>query len=178
MKFWDDIKIYFYRRRLEQDTGLVKVEHALISLEGAHTMGIIFTATNPILDEAILKFAGRLRSEGKEVELLAYVNDKKTESKPGITVFNRKHLNWVDVPQNEQVEKFTRKKFDLLLACFTGDNLPLEYIAGVSNARWRVGIYAENKTGLYDMMVNMGGRKDLAYFLEQTAYFLNYIKAA
>ena len=178
MKWWNDIKNYFYRRSLEAGVAVVEVERSLISLEHAHTVGIVFDSTNPANDTTVLQFAEQLRSAGKEVELLGFVDDKKTEVKPGITVFNRKNLNWVEVPQCEQIEKFASKNFDLLLACFTGNSLPLEYVTGISHARWRVGVYAENKTGLYDMMVNMGDKNDIGYLLEQSTYFLNYIKAA
>jgi hypothetical protein len=178
MKFWDDIKNYFYRRSLEQKLALVKVEHSLISLENAHTVGILFDSTQAVNDTTVLQFAEQLRNAGKQVELLGFVNDKKTEAKPGMAIFNRKNLSWAEVPQSEAVEKFAAQNFDLLLACFTGGSLPLEYVVGISKALWRVGVYTESKTGLYDMMVNMGGKNDIAYLLEQSAYFLNYIKAA
>lgn len=178
MRFWDNIKNYFYQRSLNEKLSAVKTEHSLISMEAANSIGIAFDSSDPANDTVILSFAERLRSEGKEVDILGLVKDKKTESKDGMAVLNPKSLNWAGVPQGETVEKFSGKKFDLLLACFTGENLPLEYIAGTSQARWRVGVYAETKTGLYDMMVNVGERKDLPYLLEQMVYFLNYIKAA
>ncbi len=96
MKFWDDIKNYFYQRSLEQRVALVKVERSLISLEHAHTVGIVFDSTNPANDTTVLQFAEQLRSAGKEVEILGFVNDKKTEAKPGMAVFNRKHLSWAE----------------------------------------------------------------------------------
>jgi hypothetical protein len=178
MKWWNNLKNYFYRRSLEQKLAQMQARHSLISLENAHTVGIVFDSTTGADDNTVIQFAEKLRNAGKEVEILGFVNDKKTESKPGITVFNRKQLSWAGVPQSEAAEKFATQNFDLLLACFTGTSLPLEFIAGISQARWRVGVYTENKTGLYDMMVNMGERSDIGYLLEQSTYFLNYIKAA
>ena len=178
MKWWNDIKNYFYKRSLEQRITQSKPQHAIINMPQVHTVGIVFDSTNPANDSAVLSFAEQLKSAGKEVELLGFVNDKKTESKPGITIFNRKALNWLDIPTTEPIESFAQKKFDLLLACFTGEHLTLEYLTAISNARWRVGAYAENKTGFYDMMINVGDKTDLQYLLDQSVYFLNYIKAA
>ena len=80
------------------------------------------------------------------------------------------------MPIDERANAFAAKKFDLLFAAFTDGNLPLEYIARISAARWRVGCFSESKTDYYDLMINMSGKTDLPYFLEQATYFLNQIK--
>ncbi len=80
------------------------------------------------------------------------------------------------IPKDEKVDQFTAKKFDLLIASFTEPNLTLEYVANVSNAKWKVGAYSADKTHLYDLMINLSGKTQLPYFLEQTTHFLNQVK--
>lgn len=176
MKYWDRIRNYFYKRTLNERLKSLSVKHDIINMNDAKTIGIVYDSTNPDNDTVIATFAEKLRGQGKQVEILGFVNDKKIDTKPGVTIFNKKSLSWTLVPQDENVEKFANQKFDLLLGGFTGPNLPLEFIACISKASWRVGAYTENKTECYDMMVNVSGKTDLPYLLEQTTYFLNQIK--
>ena len=176
MKLWDDIRNYFYKRNLAERVAGLKVERVIINLDDTKTVGIIYDSTNPDNDIIITKFAGGLRKDGKTVDILGFVNDKKIDHKADIIVFNSKNLAWTRVPVDERVEAFAGKNFDILLACFIGENFPLEYVAAISNARWRVGVYDENKTDRYDMMINLGDKNDIQYFLEQATYFLKQIQ--
>ncbi|MDB5282367.1 MAG: hypothetical protein JWO06_1442 [Bacteroidota bacterium] len=176
MKLWDDIRNYFYKRNLAERISGLKVKRNIINLDDSKSVGIIYDSTNPDNDIIITKFAEGLRKDGKTVDILGYVNDKKIDHKADILVFNKKNLSWTQVPDDTRVEQFAAKKFDLLLACFIGQNLPLEYVAAISNARWRLGVYAANKTEYYDMMINLGEKNNIQYLLDQAIYFLKQIK--
>ncbi len=176
MKYWDRLRSYFYNKNIEGRIKTSKATHQVINLADAKTIGIVYDSTPTDNDQVIAAFAAQLRNQNKEVEILGFVNDTKTNSKEGVTIFNKKNLSWTLAPADERVNAFASKPFDLLLGCYTGTNLPLEFIARISKARWRVGAYTENKTDGFDMMVNMGTKTDLNYLLEQTIYFLNQIK--
>ena len=176
MTYWDRLRNYFYNRTLEERVKNLNVKHDIINWNDAKTIGIVYDSTNTANDTVITAFAEKLRGEHKQVEILGFVNDKKLDTKPGVTIFNKKNLSWTLAPEDERVEKFAAQRFDLLLGCFTGENLPLEFVTRISKARWRVGAYAENKTDCYDMMVNVSSKAELPYLLEQTTYFLNQIK--
>ena len=176
MKIWDDLRNYFYKKSLLKRMARNHTDRIITNLSDAQSVGIIYDSSNPDNDIIITKFAEHLRTEGKMVDILCFVNDTKTDHKADVMVFNKKSLSWYRTPQDEQVEKFAKNNFDLLLACFTAESFPLEYVAGISNANWRVGTYNANKTGLYDFMINVGGKNDLSYFLEQTTHFLNQVK--
>lgn len=176
MKLWNDIQSYFYKRHLREKTESSKPKRVLTNLTDAKSIGIIYDSTNPDNDIVITRFAENLRKQGKEVELLGFINDNKLDHKADIQVFNKKQLDWKQVPNDPRVEAFVGKRFDLLLACFVEENLPLEFIAATSSAKWRLGPYSEAKTAYYDMMINLGSKNNLPYFLEQSVDFLNKIK--
>ncbi len=176
MKIWDDIRNYFYKKALAEKMESAKVKRAITNLADAKTVGVIYDSTNPDNDIIITRFAENLRKQGKQVELLGFVDDKKIDHKADIQVFNKTRLTWTRVPNDPRVDAFTAKNFDLLLACFTGENFPLEFVAATAKAKWRVGPYAAGKVAYYDMMINMSGKSDLAYLLEQMVNFLNNIK--
>ncbi len=176
MQLWDDIRNYFYRKNIEKKLEGLKPERILTNLHDAKTIGIVYNSTNPDNDIIITKFTEHLRTEGKTVDILGFVDDKKIDHKADVLIFNTKNLSWNRTPDDERVEKFAAKNFDLLFAAFTEENFPLEYVARTSKAKWRLGIFDEKKTDYYDMMINMSGKSDLQHFLNQSTHFLNKIQ--
>jgi len=176
MKFWDNIRNYFYKKNLGKRLLGLNTNRNVTNLQDAKTIGIIYDSTHADNDIIITQFAEELRNQGKTVDILGYVNDNKTEHKDDIVIFNKKNVSWTRIPQGDKVENFAIKNFDLLLACYTDENLPLEYVAQTSKAKWRVGAYSNDKTACYDMMISVGDKKDLQYLIGQTIYFLNQIK--
>ncbi len=176
MELWDNIRNYFYRKNIEKKLAGLNTKRALTNLHDAKTVGIVYNSTNPDNDIIITKFAEHLRTEGKTVDILGFVDDKKVDHKADVLIFNPNNLSWNRIPNDERVEKFADKSFDLLLAAFTEENFPLEYVARTSKAKWRLGTFDEKKTDYYDMMINMSGKNDLQHFLEQSTHFLNKIQ--
>jgi hypothetical protein len=175
MQWWERIVRYFYNRTLTQQLKARKANTAITNLADAKTVGILYDSTNPSNDIIIARFAEQLRNNGKQVDILAYINDPKIESKADIALFNKKAITWCRVPQSDKATQFASKPFDLLLCCFTEENLPLEFISATGNAKWRVGAYRINKTHCYDMMIQLGNKTDLQYFITQSTHFLNNI---
>ena len=176
MELWDNIRNYFYRKNIEKTLAGLNPKRVLTNLHDAKTVGIVYNSTNPDNDIIITKFAEHLRKEGKTVDILGFVDDKKIDHKADVLIFNPNNLSWYRTPSDERVEKFADKNFDLLLAAFTEENFPLEYVARTSKAKWRLVIFDEKKTDYYDMMINMSGKNDLQHFLEQSTHFLNKIQ--
>ena len=175
MNIIDRIKDHFYQSVLKQRaTG--KPKRVITNLADAKSVGLIYDSTNPDHDITITKFAEMLRNKGKTVEIMAYINDKKVDHKGDIRLFNPKVVNWYGVPIDERVDAFCNKPYDLLICALTADSKPLEYIAYLSKAKYRVGPFAESKTDCYDLMIQMGNKTDLSYLLQQMVHFLENIK--
>ncbi|MFM2306734.1 MAG: hypothetical protein RLZZ367_1403 [Bacteroidota bacterium] len=175
MKLWEDIRNYFYRKAIQRKLEGQSTKRVLTNLDDAETIGILYDSTNPDNDIIITRFAEQLRNDGKTVEILGFINDKKIDHKADIAVFNKKAISWAQVPQDERVEKFAAKDFDLLFAAFTNVSLPLEYVARIAKAKWRVGVYDDRKTDYYEMMIKMGDKTEVQYFIDQATHFLNKI---
>lgn len=176
LQWWDKLKRYFYSRALNEKTIGADTRRTVINLADTKTIGILYDSTNPDNDIIITKFAEQLRNSGKQVEILAYQHDTKTEHKADVQVFNKKGVSWCGVPFDKRALQFAGKKYDLLLACFTAENLPLEFISAMSKARWRVGAYNKAKTNCFDMMINTGDKANVQYFITQATEFLKNIK--
>lgn len=170
----DWIRNYFYESVLRQrGTGTPR---RITNLADAHAVGIIYDSSMPGYDTIISQYAESLRVKGKTVDVLAYLDDKKIDSKPGVNIFNKKAVNWYGIPTDDRVAAFCNKNFDLLICAITDENRPLEYMAYMSKAKYRVGPFAEEKTRLFDLMIQLDSRRDLGYLLQQATHFLDNIK--
>jgi hypothetical protein len=173
MNIIDSIRRRFYESVLKQRSG--KTQRKITNLNDARSIGIIYDSTAPDNDITITKFSEMLRNQGKSVEILAYIADKKIDHKGDIKIFNPKSVNWYGIPQDNRVSTFCNKPYDLLICALLTDVWPLEYIAYMSKAKYRVGPFDSHKTHCYDLMIQMGDKKDLKYLLEQMVHFLQNI---
>ena len=175
MQLLQNIKKYFYDSVLLQ-RGTARTTRTVVNIANAKTIGIIYDASLPDHDITITKFAEMLRNKGKTVEILAYTDDKKIDHKGDIKVINPNGINWYGIPKDERVTTFCTQPFDLLLCVLLTASMPLEYIAYLSHAKYRVGLYDETKTRFYDLMIHTGERKDMGYLLQQMMSFLEQMK--
>ena len=175
MNIFDRIKNSLYDSVLKQK-GSSRPARAITNLNDARTIGIIYDSTNPDHDITITKFAEMLRNKGKTVEIMAYVDDKKIDHKGDIALFNPKAVNWYGIPTDPRIGPFCAKPFDLLICAILQESKPLEYIAYLSKAKYRVGPFDENKTHCYDLMIQLGNKTDLNYLLQQMVHFLENIR--
>lgn len=170
------IQLFFHKRALAAALAAHTAKRQLTNWEDSRNVGIVYDCTNNTNDHTIFRFAEMLRGQGRTVEILGYSSDKKLEAKTDITLFTAKQVNWCNVPQSEALHSFTNKKFDLLLAAFIPPHPALEYVVATSQAKYRVGAFAEGKTDAYELMINMGGKTDLDYLLKQAQHFLGLIR--
>lgn len=175
MTLIERIKSFFYNRALNQKLQGFAPKRSITNLADAKKVGIVYDSSNPDNDIIVTKYAEDLRKQGKQVELMGFVNDKKIDHKADILVFNPNHLEWTGVPKDERINKFAATDFDLMIGAFTGSNLALEYIAYTSKAKWRVGPYLKGKKDAFDLMIRLGDKTGLDYLLKQITHFLNQI---
>jgi len=89
--------------------------------------------------------------------------------------FNKKDLDWAFRPRGEAVSSFLQQPFDILIILDKHPTIPLEYVAALSKAKFRVGPLTGN-TFCYELMIEATGAKDLKGFLNQVSFFLNKMK--
>ena len=70
MKYWDNIRNYFYKRTLQERIENLHVKHEVINLNDAKTIGIVYDSTDPANDSVVATFAEQLRGQNKQVEIL------------------------------------------------------------------------------------------------------------
>lgn len=171
-----NIKRWFFYRVLRQKDAESNRTAQIFNINTATSFGILYNASTAENTALVTTFANTLKQKGKEVFLLGYVNDKKTESSELMKLFNKKSLNWYKIPNNKEADVFMNRKIDVLVAVHTLENLPLQYIAANSNAKFRIGPHIEKSSMSYDWMIQIQSDTTVENYLKQVLYYLEHIQ--
>lgn len=142
-----------------------------ISLKAAHSVGILFDATELKDRDIVLAFAKKIKQEGKHVKLLAYLDDFAESDSYPFKIYSKKDLDWFLRPKGDEVGAFIQEAFDLLLYFNTQPTLHAEYIMALSKAKFKLGPASEN-THAYDLMIDAGSKPELSPFIHQAELLL------
>lgn len=171
------IKRNLYEFLLRRKISKSNAEREVVQLSEAHQIGILYDASQPENTITVSKFSELLKQQGKEVFLLGFVNEQRSDFSDKPSLFNKKEINWMQQPISEKVQRFIKTDFDILINAWIGEQLTLEYIAALSKARYRVGEYSSKKTFCNEMMIDVHSREELSYLVDQIAHYLNVFKS-
>lgn len=132
-----------------------KIARTTVSYPSSKSVGIIFSIEDRKKHEAIKKFIKTLEEDGKEVEVLGYLGDKKENHEFLFNFFTPKDISFWGSYKSEEIHNFAKKSFDYL---FHIDESPATVINGIlalSQAKCRVGKFAEGHDKFYELMVDV-----------------------
>lgn len=172
MNFFQKIRLKFHNYKFNQALKNLKIQRASVDFDRASTVGIVFDATELANRERVQKFAKDLEKKGKKVSLLGFLKTKEDTDNMPFPNFNLKSLDFALLPmKNPKVGEFMQKDFDILINLSLDEMEPLEYIAALSRAKFRVGPYTE-RTVCYELMIDVSNSRKLDAFIHQTLFFL------
>src|SRR4051812_45012456 len=107
---------YFLRRELAARN---PVKHNIVNYAAAKNVGIIYEADDEESNRLVHEYTAALRADNKRVHEMGYIHKRKVPTELKVNAyseyFSRKHLNWLGIPQQAELEKFIREPFDILL---------------------------------------------------------------
>ena len=163
MNIVDNFKLTVGERRLTKKYLQAKRNTKVCTIASAKSIGILFDATEPASFEIIRDFVKRLENNKKEITILGYVNDKKLIDhylyRKGFDFFTKTNLNWYNKPENESIEQFISKPFDVLFNLSLRELFPLQYILALSKAKLKVGKFSPEQPYL-DLMIDIEKEKE------------------
>lgn len=177
IQFIEDIKQkvgdYFFKRELKSNTRK-RVVH---NLHTAQSIGILYDATEQEHMMQVSEFVNALFQTKKDVKALGFVNLKElTHHHMPMLQFDfffLKDLNWYYKPQNYIIKNFVEKDYDILINLCDSSCIPIKYLAGSSQAKFKVGKYEED-VDLYDMMIDVKD-SSLTGLIKEIHHYLNII---
>lgn len=94
---------------------------------------------------------------------------------PDANALTVKELNWWGLPRHEKVSEFVDMNFDILLNIALSQNLALDYITALSQAKFKVGS-SPNPSNYFDLNINIGENNDALYLAKQQIFYLAQLK--
>ena len=169
-----DIKSYFFTKRLEADSSKHKAKLELLEFKDAKKIGIAYDASDYSTITKVRDLEMRLKKEGKNVNIFAYINSNDKKFEPFL--FTRKDLNWFGYPKKQQLFDFANIEFDMLLGIFKDTDSPLNAIFAKSKSKLRVGVNYSQSPRLYDLIIGTKKVSKTGDILEILVNFLTSIR--
>jgi hypothetical protein len=139
-------------------------QRKVTTLESAQKIGLIFNATETSIFDPIKNFIEYLTNKNIEVFPLGIVNSNTLVDqylfRKGYYFLTRKQLNWYYKPTDPYVETFINQPFDILIDLSIEQYYPIQYLAGLSKAKFKIGIYSSNNE-IHDFMINIDPERKL-----------------
>lgn len=174
--FREKMHDFVRKRRLNKQAS---PERKTCGLSKAAKIGVIFKYEGVRQHEELAGFSSNLRQNNIHTELMAYVSkpEKYKSVKIPFPVFSNKDLSWLWFPKSKTLLDFMHKDFDILISLCTEKCIPIETVAALSNAGFRVGTYDSRSVNCYDFMIDSTNRKDSKKLIGEIVHYLNMIQS-
>lgn len=158
-----------------------KQQREAVAYSKAVKIGIVFNATEAADRKLVEQLREQLNREGKEVAVYGFVDAKEFPQelvfKPGTDFFNRKNIRWTGIPQQATADVITSLPLDYFIGLFSGNEIPLLYLAARTKAKYRIGLYNEQNTQFFDFMIDLKNDPPLKKLIETTLHYLKNLRA-
>jgi hypothetical protein len=176
MSFFHNIQDWILASHLKKEMARSVRDKKFISFEKARSIGILYKVGEEKDQIEFSDFVNRLKNEKKEIKALGLLKYKDIPHycypKLSYDYITTRNINWMKKPTGEKVTDFIAKEFDILINFDTTLNPSLNYIAGMSHAKCKVGWFCESNKIIYDLMINTTAD---CPFNELAEHFLTYI---
>ena len=134
-----------------------KTARASTPFKQAISIGIIFTVEDKLKHEAIKEFIHHLEREGKKVQVLEFLPEKKTNHEFKFDFFTDKDISFWGNLNASNALKFIDTPFDYLFYADKESNPLILHVLARSKAHCRVGRFDENKSQYFELMIDQNG---------------------
>jgi hypothetical protein len=122
----------------------------------ATSIGILFHADAESHINTVAGWVQQLEKDHRKVKVMAFASQLLSiGNRLTLSEFTNKDISTLGEIRQKAVQDFMRQEFDYLFCLHNQAFLPFDYIMLRSHAKCRVGRFEENKTGLYELMIEM-----------------------
>ena len=184
MQALDNIKIKAGRLILNKEVKKnANRKPVVCNLNTASSVALLMSISDESDLRKITKFEKFLKAEFgiKRVFSLGYCDFKKEtpnflRSSISFDYLQRKDLAWNGVPSGPVYENFVTERFDILIDLTNYFNVPLRFVLLRSKAKFKTGIFSEESTPYFDMMIAFE-KDDFEEYANQLVHYLTIINA-
>ena len=147
------IKLNFLNLRTNMVLKYNKAHRENVSYKKAHEIGIIFTVEDKAKHETVKDLIKKLEQDGKHVEVIEFLPEKKDNYEFKFDFFTEKDLSfWGNITSHSAL-KFSDTPFDFLFYLDTTPNPLILHLLARSKAKCRVGRSWDNGRSYFEFMV-------------------------
>ncbi|MFM2315781.1 MAG: hypothetical protein RLZZ155_113 [Bacteroidota bacterium] len=179
MKFVEKIKLSAGRRALGK---LVEPrrQRAGSNFHDAQSVGILYVDSDERYFNKIKAFAKYLKDKFgvRHIKCVGFVNEPSKNlpiwqsQKLEFEYFTKDDLNWYLRPV-QNVSKFIKEDFDILIDLTNGDHIPLNFIFKESKAKMKVGLRDSLAARQCDLMIDLGENPTIDKYLQNLDVYLS-----
>jgi hypothetical protein len=134
-----------------------KALRASLPYQQAQNLGIIFTVEDKQKHLEIKEFIHQLEQDGKKVQVLEYLPEKKENHEFLFDFFTIKDFNYWGNLNSDTAIKFYQTPFDYLFYIDQESNPLVLHLLARSKARCRVGRFHESESSFFELMIEQNG---------------------
>lgn len=154
-----------------------RIKRSSLPYREVRKVGVVFTMHNLDDYEAIRAFEKRLKNEGKDVKVLAYLPNNVENFHFHYDIFSNKDFSATGQVKAGNIANFLQQKFDYLICLDKTPNMYLEYLLAASQARFRIGNYTSGKEPLFELMIGLPAQESVANLIQQIYHYTNEFDA-
>ena len=178
MKFLNDLGNRIGRMMLEKELKTRKRKVVYNNFHSASSVGILFNAENKEFYAAAKEFMNYIDERGIKINALSFVSKSELIGyfpyRKGVEYFGMDKLSWTGKPNEEGVEEFIERPFDILIDISLTDSFPNEYVFALSKAKFK--ICNNSSIEKYaDFVLQLKNKEDIDTYIEQIKHYLESI---
>jgi hypothetical protein len=149
--------MFFLNMRTQTALKKNKTVRASIPYKQATSVGLIFTVEDKEKHEAIKDLILQLERDGKKVQVLEFLPEKKLNHEFKFDFFNLKDISFWGELTSSSALKFADIPFDYLFYIDKESNPLVLHLLARSKAHCRVGRFHESESMFFEMMIEQDG---------------------
>jgi hypothetical protein len=148
------MKINFLKIRTTNQLKKNKAQRASTPYKQASTVGILFSVEDKKKHDDIKELIHKLEHDGKKVQVLEYLPNKKDNYEFMFDFFTLKDISFWGKIESEKTLRFSDTAFDYLFCVDLEPNPMLLYLMARSKAKCRVGRFHEGEEPFFEFMID------------------------
>jgi hypothetical protein len=178
--FITNMRIMLGKRLLQKEAARVVRTRKAINLENTREIGILFNMQSESDFEMVSRFSRELQEVGKKVQVIGLYKYRKLPpyyaQKLAYDLMMPNHLDIFYRPRAEFVNRFIEREFDMLIDLGTSMDFPLQYIATLSKAGFKLGRSSGEEGLPYDLMIEKTDGIESEELIRQLIHYTSVFK--
>lgn len=161
------IKEIFARKKFERLISTIDHKPVFPNINTVKTIGVIWQPTQKDAFQYLKSYFNREQVIFRGFCVFESITNPQQDSNT-LTV---KDLDFWGLPKKEKVEEFINIKFEVLFNIALDNNLVIDYITALSQARFKVGSSPDTNNH-FDLNINIDENRDAMYLAKQQIFYL------